>query len=237
MQVTDIGLDSPLLDVVYDELLVPNFPAHELVTREELRAGLKSGAQWISAVVREGRPDGVAIAEWSPASRVLLLSYMAVRRDLRSSGIGGALMGEIRTGWQARVHPLLTLAEVEHPAAHRPDGEHGDQTARLRFYARHGARVLDVPYFQPSLRPGAARVPGMVLALLTTAPELADAADGAAVVPSEPVRGYMTEYFEEAEGSVPDDPATTALFAAMPPGGIALLPIDDIAALPCTTDV
>ncbi|MFF7361033.1 GNAT family N-acetyltransferase [Streptomyces sp. NPDC008125] len=237
MQVTDIGLDSPLLDVVYDELLVPNFPAHELVTREELRAGLKSGTQWISAVVRDGRPDGAAIAEWSPAGGVVLLSYMAVRRDLRSSGIGGALMGEIRTGWQARAHPLLTLAEVEHPAAHRPDGEHGDQTARLRFYARHGARVLDVPYFQPSLRPGAGRVPGMVLALLATAPELADAADRTAVVPSEPVRVYMTEYFEETEGSVPDDPATTALFAAMPPAGIPLLPIDDIAALPCTTDV
>ncbi|MFD6529132.1 GNAT family N-acetyltransferase [Streptomyces sp. NPDC060184] len=237
MQVTDIGLDSPLLDVVYDELLVPNFPNHELITREELRAGLKSGAQWISAVVREGRPDGAAIAEWSPAGRVLLLSYMAVRRDLRSSGIGGALMAEIRSGWQTRVHPLLTLAEVEHPAAHTPDGEHGDQTARLRFYARHGARVLDVPYFQPSLRPGAARVPGMVLALLATAPELADAADSAAVVPSEPVRTYMKEYFEEAEGAVPDDPATTALFAAMPPAGIALLPIDDIASLPCTRDV
>ncbi|WP_405457974.1 GNAT family N-acetyltransferase [Streptomyces sp. NBC_00101] len=233
MQVSEIGLDSPLLDVVYDELLVPNFPDHELLTPASLRAGLKAGVLWISAVVRDGRPDGIAIAEWSPRSRVLLLAYMAVRRDLRSSGIGRTLMAEIHTGWQDRVHPLLTLAEVEHPAAHTPDGEHGDQSARLRFYARHGARVLDVPYFQPSLRPGAPRVPGMVLVLLATAPELADAD----VLPSAPVREYMTEYFEENEGTVPDDPATTALFAAMPPGGIPLLPIDDVAALPCTRDV
>jgi GNAT superfamily N-acetyltransferase len=233
MQVMDIGLDSPLLDSVYDELLVPAFPPDELVTPAELRAGLESGLLWISGVVREGRPDGVAVGEWSPASRVLLLAYMAVRRDLRSSGIGGTLMAEINTGWQARVHPLLTLAEIEHPAGHTPDGERGDQTARLRFYARHGARVLDVPYFQPALRPGVARVPGMVLGLLTTAPELADAAS----VPSEPARVFMTEYFELTEGGVPDDPAATAMFAAMPPGGIKLLPMDDVAVLPCTTDV
>jgi len=233
MQVTDVGLGDPLLDVVYEELLVPNFPAHELVTPAALRAGLESGLQWVSAVVRDGRPDGAAIAEWSPDSGVLLLSYLAVRRDLRSSGIGGTLLGEVLTGWQQRVHPLLTLAEIEHPAAHTPDGDKGDQSARLRFYARHGARVLDVPYFQPSLGPGAARVPGLVLALLATAPELADAE----VVPSGPVRTYMTQYFEETEGKVPDDPATTELFAAMAPGGIRLLPMDDVSALPCTRNV
>ncbi|MEU5820617.1 GNAT family N-acetyltransferase [Streptomyces sp. NPDC047803] len=233
MRVIDVGSDDPLLDVVYDELLVPNFPAHELVTPAALRAGLKSGLQWVSAVVRDGRPDGAAVAEWSPDSGVLLLSYLAVRRDLRSGGIGGALLSEVLTGWQQRVHPLLTLAEIEHPAAHSPDDDKGDQSARLRFYARHGARVLDVPYFQPALRPGAARVPGLVLALLTTAPELADAD----VVPSEPVRAYMTQYFEESEGGVPDDPAATELFAAMVPGGIRLLPMEDVAALPCTRNV
>jgi GNAT superfamily N-acetyltransferase len=233
MQISDIGPDSPLLDVVYDELLVPAFPAHELVTPAELRAGLESGLLWISAVVREGRPDGAAIAEWSPQSGVLLLGYMVVRQDLRSSGIGGALMAELLTGWQERVHPLLTLAEIEHPAVHTPDGEHGDQVARLRFYARHGARVLDLPYFQPSLRPGSARVPGMLLGVLATAPELADAA----AVPSEPLRIFMTEYFEQTEGRVPDDPATTALFDAMAPGGIKVLPMDDIAALPFVPNV
>lgn len=233
MQVSAIGLDSPLLDSVYDDLLVPSFTSHELMGRAELRSGLESGLLWISAVVVDGRVDGAAVGEWSPKSRVLLLSYIAVRPGVRSSGIGGLLMEEIRTGWQERVHPLLTLAEVEHPAAHPADEQRGDPGARLRFYARHGCRVLDVPYFQPSLHTGAPRVPGIVLTLLATAPELADAA----LVPAEPVRIFMAEYFETTEGRVPDDPATTAMFAAMPPDGIKLLPMDDAAALPCTSDV
>lgn len=47
----------------------------------------------------------------------------------------------------------------------------------------------------------------------------------------------MTQYFEESEGGVPDDLAATELFAAMVPGGIRLLPMDDVAALPCTKNV
>lgn len=232
MRVGDIGVDSPLLGAAYEELLVPAFPPHELMTREEMRGGLESGLLWVSAVVREGRPDGVAVAEWSPDSRVLLLSYLAVRRGLRSSGIGGALMEEVRGGWQERVRPLLTLVEFEHPAAHTGDAERGDPSARLRFYARHGARALDLPYFQPRLRPGARRVPGMLLALLAAAPELA----GRPSVPSEPVRAFMAEYFQQCEGGVPDDPAAAALFAAMGPDGIRLLPTDDAAALPGPVD-
>lgn len=232
MQVSDIGMDSPLLDAVYEELLVPAFPAHELMTREEMRGGLESGLLWVSAVVREGRPDGAAVAEWSPESGVLLLAYLAVRRGLRSSGIGGALMGEVRGGWQERVRPLLTLVEIEHPAAHTADADRGDPAARLRFYARHGARALDVPYFQPRLRPGAPRVPGMLLAVLATAPGLA----GRPTVPSEPVRAFMREYFRQCEGGVPDDPAAAALLAAMAPDGIRLLPTDDPAAVPCAPD-
>lgn len=228
MQVSEIEPDSPLLDSVYDELLVPAFPAHELVTAAELRQILAAGLGWVSAVVRDGRPDGAAVAEWSPDSGVLLLSYLAVRQNVRSAGIGGALMAEIRTGWQDRVHPLLTLAELEHPAAHTPDPARGDPSARLRFYARHGVRALAVPYFQPSLRPGAPRVPGMLLAQLTPTPD---------PVPAAPVRAFMTEYFEQCEGGVPTDPATTALFAALSSEGIPLLPLTDPAALPCTSDV
>ncbi|MDX3240240.1 GNAT family N-acetyltransferase [Streptomyces sp. ME03-5709C] len=233
MQVVDVGLDSPLLDVVYDELLVPSFPTHELITPAELRAGLESRLMWVSAALRGGRADGAAVAEWSPRSRVLLLSYIAVRRNVRSSGIGGVLMSEVLHGWQERVHPLLTLAEIEHPAVHTPHDERGDQAARLRFYARHGARVLNLPYFQPALRAGASRVPGMLLGLLATGPELA----GTDAIPSEPLRIFMTEYFEGTEGTVPDDPATTALFASMAARGVGLLSMDDLTVLPCTWDV
>ena len=39
----------------------------------------------------------------------------------------------------------------------------GDPTARLSFYARFGATVLDLPYFQPRLTAKGRRAHGMLL--------------------------------------------------------------------------
>ncbi|MFC4030593.1 N-acetyltransferase [Streptomyces polygonati] len=235
MQVTALDPDHPLLDAVYDDLLVTAFPPDELITRDELRSGLAGGGMLGSLVVAHDRPVGVALGEFSADSGVLLLAYMSVRGDARSGGIGGLLMeSAVRGSWQERLHPLITLAEIEHPAAHAADARRGDPSARLRFYARQGARALDTPYFQPALRPGAARVPGMLLGVLATAPSLA----GATAIPSEPVRLFLTDYFVGTEGKVPDDAAARLLFEAVDrPGGIALLPMDDPALLPCAYDV
>ncbi|MYS20016.1 N-acetyltransferase [Streptomyces sp. SID4948] len=230
-----LGPDHPLLDAVYDDLLVTAFPPDELITRDELRSGLAGGAMLGALVAADGRPMGVALGEFSAESRILLLAYMSVRGDARSGGIGGLLMDSaVRGSWQERLSPLITLAEIEHPAAHSADAQRGDPGARLRFYARQGAKALDVPYFQPALRPGASRVPGMVLGVLATGPALA----GAIAIPGEPVRTFLTEYFVTTEGKLPDDPAGRRLFEAVEqPGGIALLPMDDPAGLPCAHDV
>ena len=45
----------------------------------------------------------------------------------------------------------VVLAEVEHPGHHEASEQHGDPTARLRFYGRLGGLILDVPYFQPPI--------------------------------------------------------------------------------------
>jgi GNAT superfamily N-acetyltransferase len=234
MPLIDIGADHPLLEQAYDRLLVPAFPADELLTLDALRGGLSRGLTPAVLAVDGDRPLGVAVGEWSPGSRVLLLSHLAVDPAARSGGIGRALAAAVLGDWQRRFEPTATLAEVEHPAAHAPDPDRGDPAARVRFYARLGARALDLPYFQPSLRPGRARVPGMLLTALAVEPALREGD----ALPGAPVHAWLTGYFTAGEGRVPEDPAGRALFeAARRPGGVPLLPLDDTGALPCTRAV
>lgn len=230
MEIRDIESNHAHLDAVYDGLLARSFSADELVDRAEFHESASDGLLWVTAAVEDGIPVGAAVAEWSPASRVLLLSYLAVRADSRCNGIGSRLMSTVRTRWQEHVHPKLTLVELEHPAVHRGDSMRGDPLRRLRFYARHGTRALALPYFQPALRPEASRVRGMVLGLVAAAPGLADTDE----VVSEPVRTFMIEYLEQSEGTAypAEDQEVAALLGAMADETIALLPVDAPALMP-----
>jgi GNAT superfamily N-acetyltransferase len=222
MRIREVRSGDPLVRVVYRELLEPAFPACELDGEDELVAHMASGLQWMSAVVDGHRPLAVAVAEWFPSSRVLLLAYLAVREERRSTGIGSLLLSQSCTRWRARARPALMLTELEHPALHQPGTHRGDPADRLRFYARHGARGLDLPYFQP----GTVRVPGMVLTVLRGVPGAARS------VPSAPVRGFLSDYFTREEGAVPADPAAAALFAAARRPEIPVLALGDPCRLP-----
>ncbi|WP_240958147.1 N-acetyltransferase [Streptomyces barkulensis] len=231
MRVVDVADGDPLLETLYDDLLVPSFPPDELETLEWVRGGLAGGGVAVSAVLDDaGVPEAVAVGEWDAAGRVLLLSYLTVRPRSRSGGLGGLLMGVVAGAWQERFRPLLTLAEVEHPLAHEADGERGDPAARLRFYARHGARALDIPYFQPALRPGAERVHGMLLLVLARASgtegERPDTVDPG------PVRSFLEDYLLSGEEHRADGPVLRMRDALARPGGVRLLPLDDVRALP-----
>jgi GNAT superfamily N-acetyltransferase len=236
MRIVEVGSDSLLVGEIYSDLFLQAFNADELVSRDQLQAGLRGGLGILTAVLdRKGRPLAAAFGEWDPDSRVLLLSYIAVHREQRSMGLGGLLMGEIGGAWQDRYHPELTLAEIEHPLAHYrgPNPNHGDNFARMRFYGRHGARALDLPYFQPALRPGAERIYGMVLIALAPLSER----ERGGFVAAAPVRAFLTGYFLSCEGAVGTDSASRQLWQAVDhPGGIRLLPLDDPAALQVSAD-
>jgi GNAT superfamily N-acetyltransferase len=230
VRLVDVDSADPLLVTVFDEVLAPSFPPDELGTVDGLRAGVADGSIAVTALVEDDRPVAVAVGEWSPDSRVLLLAYLAARPGERSRGFGGKLLGVVNGAWQARFEPLLTLAEIEHPGAHGGTEAHGDPAQRLRFYARHGVRALDLPYFQPALHPGAKRVYGLLLSVLAMTPEAAGGEEG--TVDPVPVKEFLTEYLEGTEGKVGDDPATKALWAALDRPGIPLLDLDDPTTLP-----
>jgi len=219
---------GPLLDKVFADLLSPAFTPDELGTVADLRAAVEAGlSRVVVALDDAGTPVGVAVGEWSPDSRILLLGYLAVSRESRSGGIGGKLLTHAFERWRDEFDPAAILAEIEHPAAYPASPDRGDPVARLRFYARLGGRALPVPYFQPALGPGRSRVYGMILAALWVGP--AGAGELPGTIAAEPVRAYVRGYFLDTEGSVPDDPAARALFAALDrPDGIPLVPLDAV---------
>jgi GNAT superfamily N-acetyltransferase len=216
-----------LLEQMYREILIPSFRADELdpieVTASQL--GEKPRLRDVAAVVdNSGAVLGAAIGDWAPDSRVYLLSYLAVRPGTRSRGVGTRLFHQVQSWWRER-GALLALAEVDDPRCYAVSAA-GDPSARLVFYERVGAQVLDLPYFQPRLTPGGERVHGMLLLALGIHPD-------ALVEPQTPVvRGdllcaFLHRYLDETEGTTDDDPERVRLLdRASTEPGVRLLPVE-----------
>ncbi|TYP88020.1 N-acetyltransferase [Blastococcus xanthinilyticus] len=203
--------DAAELAAVHAELLVPAFPPEELVTADELVQAVDAGSCEVLLLEDAEGPLAVAVGDRFTEAGVVLLSYVATRPGARSGGHGGRLLDAALDRWRGWTGPCLVLAEVEDPGRHEASPERGDPVARLRFYARRGARRLDLPYVQPALRPGAVRVPDLLLLCLHAAPELRrgpDAVDGRAV------RAFLERLFTDGEGRLPTDPQGRALLAA-----------------------
>jgi len=137
---------GPELAAVYADILSPSFPPHGLMTLERLTDEVENGTTSVR-VVRDdaGNLAGTAIATWYLEARVLLIDYLALRPGQRGEGLGGALLNSSIDAWAAHYDPCIVIAEVEHPDAHDAHPQHGDPEARLRFYARQGARLLPLP--------------------------------------------------------------------------------------------
>lgn len=222
------------LDTFHRRVLSPHFPPSELVSIEALRSGMDDGSVEVWAATDEaGRMVGGAVGEFSPSCRIMLLSYLAVVADGRGGGAGSFLYDRVIRQWAVRYQPCAIVAEVEHPQRHSGSEAYGDPSARLRFYSRHGARILRLPYFQPPLGPGHPRVYGMLLLLLHADPQLWESAQRQTLA-AEPLRTFLTEYLESAEGSLAhDDPSVAQLLAALDhPGGVPVLPTAELAAVP-----
>ena len=233
--VVEVAGPGPLLEVIFTEILAPSFPPPEQSSLAALEAGLGRGDTSVVAAVDEaGTPLAAAVGEWSAATGVALLAYLAVRPEVRATGLGGAVLEHAKRTWVERWAPALLLAELEHPAAHAGSAAYGDPARRVRFYHRHGVRPLDVPYFQPSLQAGLPRVYGIMLCVVTASPAAAGPAPD--TVDGDRLRRFMTEYLVGCEGSVDDDPDSAALFAAFARAdGVPMVSMENTAAIAFTT--
>ncbi|MDF1489971.1 GNAT family protein [Tessaracoccus caeni] len=143
--------DPGRLAAAYERLLVPNFPSRELISQQEFLAGVASGGASVRVSGDADDPTALAMLQRFPGTPAVLLTYFATRADLRGKGVGSSLLAQILDDVAADESVSVVLAEVEHPGHHEASEQHGDPTARLRFYGRLGGLILDVPYFQPPI--------------------------------------------------------------------------------------
>jgi len=209
---------------VYERMLVPNFPAEELVAVAELIAAAEDGSTTVRVVGTVEDPVAVAVTESFPGSAATLLAYFAARADQRGRGVGTALLSGLLAGVAADPEASVVLAEVEHPHHHGPDEAHGDPEARLRFYGRLGARILDLPYFQPPVSADAEAVYGMLLLVLDPPARLLR---GDRLLPEAGVAEALESIMAEVDTG--RFPVAAALEAARDPLGVRLLPVERLA--------
>jgi len=211
------------LRALHAALLAPSFPSDELEDVEAMCADLVAG-RTVALVSSSDAGVPVAVAVGTRSEQVMLLSYLAVAPGTRGGGVGGELYDEALRRWRDTFDPLVVLAEIEDPDARTSAADdHGDPAARARFYLRRGARALPVPYVQPALAPGLARVPGMqLLALSVRASVVTD--DGTWHLPTEPLRDFLAAYYEHAEGEPPTDPQAAAVLAPLRATDVLVVP-------------
>lgn len=207
-------------------VLRANFSADELEDEDDFAAGMRAGRAFaLVARTAGGVIVGGAAGDWFAGSQVMLFSYVAVPDALRGTGIGGQLLAAAARVWTEDLAPSLIIGEVEDPRYYQDTG-FGDPVRRVALYEGNGARSLPVAYFQPALRPGASRVPHLLLMVSggSAVPPGAGRVDGTVV------ERFLKEYFELCEGPPrADDPEYYALLGqCRRPGGLPLLLVKDL---------
>lgn len=214
-----------LVAACFESVLRPSFPDDELVDPADFADSVAAGETELYAIL-DAHGEPAAVATGDAFDEVMLLSYLAVGGTGRGGGLGGRLLDEVVRRWRRDRESALILAEVERPDRHAGSPAHGDPAARLRFYSRHGARALDLPYFQPPLRPGAHPVMGMLLLVLAASVS----GRGPQTVPSGPLLSFFDDYLN-------DRPATVRLRqAAARPDGVRLVDCEDYESISGTVD-
>jgi GNAT superfamily N-acetyltransferase len=198
----DVDHDEELVGRFHHDVLAVSFTPDELEDVATLARGLRGkGEVEVLASVALGSDDAVlggVVGELYLKESVLLVAYLAVRPDLRGFGIGTALMEHVAPIWYARPAVRLAVAEVHDPRGwSQVPGD--DPARRLRLYERLGARLLAVPFVQPTVGAGRARVPGFLLVAFYVDPKIEVAVDGGAAVRSDIVGAFVRQYFETAE--------------------------------------
>ncbi|BBX45228.1 hypothetical protein GCM10009641_21810 [Mycobacterium cookii] len=211
------------LEAFYDEILTPSFDSAELEDRTELLDALADPESVTRGAIAFGATGSIAggiVGDWFTGSCVMLISYLAARPGFRGHGIGEQLIREVLPAWTSCLGALLTVAEVEDPRFYRIDEQHGDPEARLRFYARLGARIIDIPYFQPALSKEQSRVRNLFLMQLG-ADESVTRQDN--MLDSATLTRFIDEYLAATEGDVDDDEVRALRAALQAKNAIPLL--------------
>ncbi len=232
VEITDPAAHRDLVQQVFEVVLRPSFSTDELPAADSLQRPVehRSGAepvaeeQTIVVAVDADGPAAALVYDRPAGSAVGVVSYLAVRPGERGRGLGGRLLARLTELVEASPVELV-LAEVHDPRGHA-ETEDERPRARLRFYERHGARALDVPWMQPRLSPDGSRVRDMLLLVLHARHDVAGG------VPSEWIVRWAEQSYLAAEHRIPDDADYRALRTRLASSGtIRVVEITDLDAI------
>lgn len=196
----DPAADRTLLETTFDSVLRPSFSVDELPDLEYILTEFPAG-QYMTVMTSARMPLAAAIWQPGAVGDLGILSYLAVRPDLRGRGAGRRLLTQLQSRWIAAGNTLL--AEVHDPDHYTTTSDERPRD-RLRFYHSVGAKRLGPRWMQPQLADHTRRVNGMLLLVLTLDPQ-------ALGVPSQLLADWARRYFTEAEGADPHDSAWSSL--------------------------
>lgn len=209
----------------FDAVLAPSFVLDELEPFEEFEEKLEDGTTTLLVGVDDaGEYVAAAVFVNIPSASAVVLRQMATREDLRGTGIGTELYQGFIATLEATEQPSLVLAELQHPDYHEAHARHGDPLARLRFYDRFDALIIDVPYFKPSLAAGLKPVYGLLLLALYVRPDLINPARNYLDPPENLLYALRSLLWADGE---PDEAATAALLAAASVSRVRLVPVSE----------
>ena len=152
-------LTLPEIREIYRKRVKHDFPVNEVKSLAMIENAFRDG-RYRCYGVREG-DDLLAYAFFVLTKDVYLLDYFAVRKDLRSSGIGSGFLEELNRSCFGEA--VCVLVEVDDPSFAGSEEEKTVRERRLAFYLRNGLldtgacartfgadfRILEFPLGEP----------------------------------------------------------------------------------------
>ena len=137
-------LTLPEIREVYHTFMVSDFPRAELKPLSMIENALKKG---IYQCFGAKGGDGIAayaffIKPERAGGSIFLVDYLAVRSELRGTGIGSWFLKDLNDSVLQGAD--LVLLEVENPDLSRDEKQRSSRERRLNFYLRNGLRETGV---------------------------------------------------------------------------------------------
>lgn len=142
-------LEFRYFDTIYS-LMEESFPSEEYRSYDEQKALLNNPAYTIYVLNNEHQDIMAFIAVWE-FDDFAFIEHFAVNPNYRNGGIGARVLNEM-----VELLSITVCLEVEPPETEMAK-------RRIGFYKRNKFFLNDYPYMQPSISPGKAAIPLLIM--------------------------------------------------------------------------
>lgn len=135
-------LNDKQVEEIYNTYLVNDFPSSEVKSLTRILEGIADGKYFACGYEEDGELKGYAYFIQSKSGSTLLLDYLAVLADKRSSGIGSKIITEVQKMAQNEGKHLIL--EVENPDYEAPGANRDYMVKRIGFYEKNNIHLSNV---------------------------------------------------------------------------------------------